>query len=981
MAAVSNNDKNKVLEEALKKFIDAYMRGEQPNADEFIKQYPQCEDLLRQRIRDLLKVDTLLSTLVQVDESDFEDSATGCDLVGQRIRGFEIVEKIGRGGMGVVYLARDTKLNRSVAIKSIPAALAADSTARTRFRREAELLASLNHPNISVIHEIIEEEKSGYLVLEYVPGQTLAQRIADKPLKLEEALSIGQQVAEAVSVAHDEGIIHRDLKPGNIKITPEGKVKVLDFGLAKAVGGQSSEKPPTVTQPGRVIGTPAYMSPEQARGQAMDKRSDIWSFGCVLYEMLTGKIPFEGETATDTLARIIEREPDWELLPQETPANIRTLLRRCMEKDPHRRLRDIGDAGIEISETLSSSAIAPAVTISSVAISPPVVLRRLIVWAVVCLLVGAIAASFITWKLKRSAPISQPASRFIIPPETDLAPDAWFHHILALSPDGRRLAYVEEGDDGRRRIYLRELDEFKARPLPGTEGAVSPFFSPDGQWVGYSDHYQRTLNKVSLRGERPIVLCESMQFRGGSWAPDDTIIFAPGGLGGVEEDGLWRISASGEGLEQLTVADSSLGQPEHLWPQVLPDGKAVLFTNQCTGGPEIEVYSLETGQRTKLPIRGRCARYVPTGHIVYARTGTLYAVQFDIEQLKVVGSSVSVVPSVLAGGSGSAHFAISQNGSLAYVPIVTRSTQRTPVWIDRDGRIEPLPGATPRHYYSVTISPDGTKLAFGIWDAGKNDVWIYDLTRHSLTPLTSDGTSSYPLWTPDGKRVVFRSYQEAGKFQLFRQNVTGSGEPELLAAIEGVLGRPSCCSPDGKEVLFSRWDYDPNQPRCGNDICVVLLEQNEKYQLRPFIRRNHNQRQGVWSPDGQWVAYVGDESGRWEVYVEPYPGPGPKTMISTTGGYQPAWSRDGKELFYRSGRGNRKMIAATFETEPEFRITHVEELFEGQYQRHIQWRNYDVARDGRFLIIQEPQEPTPLGINIVLNWLEELKKLVPPGKE
>ncbi|MBL7187070.1 MAG: serine/threonine-protein kinase [Phycisphaerae bacterium] len=977
MAEPIGDNQDKSIEEAVQQFVHARSHGQEPDTDEFVKQYPELEHQLRQRLQNLEKIDALFDSLVQADENDFEETASGQDLVGRKIGSFEIVEMIGRGGMGVVYLARDTKLDRLVAIKSIPIELQADSRARTRFTREAKMLASLSHPNIGVIHDIIEQtDGTDYLVLEYVPGETLAERITKGPLKLQEALTIALQIAEAAAAAHEHDVIHRDLKPGNIKITPDGRVKVLDFGLAKTVGGGPSEKPTAVTQPGRVIGTPAYMSPEQARGKPTDKRSDIWSFGCVLYEMLTGRVPFEGETISDMLAGILEREPDWQALPQSTPANIRSLLRHCLKKDPRRRLQHIGDARIEIDETLTSL----TVSVPTVEEMRPVGLRRLMVWAVVCLLVGAIATSLVTWNLKRSAPLSQPTTRFIIPPETDLATDASFHHILALSPDGRRLAYVEEANDARRKIYLRELDKFKAKPLPGTEGAVSPFFSPDGQWIAYSDHYQRTFNKVSLKGGRPIVLCDSIQFRGGSWGTDDTIIFTPG-LGAHEEGGLWRISASGEGLEQLTVSDPNKGERGHLWPQVLPGGKAVLFTNRCIGGPDIEVYSLETDRRTKL-FSGHYARYVPTtGHIVYARTGALYAVRFDIERLKVVGSSVPIVPDVLTGGSGSAHFAISRNGSLAYVPVVTRSTELTPVWVDRNGRVETLPAATPHNYISVTISPDGTRLAFGIRDGDNRDVWIYDLTRHTLTPLTSDGISDYPIWTPDSKWAVFQSYQ-AGKFQLFMQNVTGSGEPELLAAFEGILGRLSCCSPDGKEVLVSRWDYyDPNHPRWGNDICVVLLEQNEKYHLRPFIQRNHNQRQGVWSPDGRWVAYAGDESGRWEVYVEPYPGPGPKTMISNQGGYQPAWSRNGKELFYRSGRGNRKMIAATFETEPEFRITGFEELFEGQYQRHIQWRNYDVAPDGRFLIIQEPQEPTPLGINVVLNWFEELKRLVPPGKD
>jgi serine/threonine protein kinase len=981
MAGLADDKPEDVLEQAVQCFVDAQLSGRKPDIDAFARQYPQCEAQLRKRLQSLKQVDELLTGLTRAEESDFDGAAAECDLIGQELGHFAIREMIGRGGMGVVYLARDTRLDRSVAIKSMPPRLKDDTTARTRFQREAKLLASLNHPNIAVIHEIIEQEEgASYLVLEYVPGQTLAEQIGKGPLKLAEALTIALQIAEAVAAAHEHDVIHRDLKPGNIKITPEDSVKVLDFGLAKAVGGEPLEKRTTVTQPGHVIGTPAYMSPEQGCGKPADRRSDIWSFGCVLYEILTGKVPFEGETATDTLARIIERQPDWEILPQQTPTNIRTLLRRCLEKDPRQRLQHLGDAVIEIRETLSLPATAPPVTISSVAISPRAMLGRLIVWTSVCLSVGAIAASLITWNLKRSAPSSQPTERFIIRPETDLAPDAWFHHILALSPDGRRLAYVEEGGDARRKIYLRELDEFKARPLPGTEGAFSPFFSPDGQWVGFADLYQRKLKKVSLKGERPIVLCDSMQFRGGSWTTDDTIIFTPG-LGSTEEGGLWRISASGEGLQQLTVPDPNQGELGHLWPQVLPGGNAVLFTNRRMGGTDIEVYSLETGRHTRLIEHGQCARYVPSGHIVYARTGTLYAVRFDVERLTVVGSSVPVVPGVLTGGSGSAHFAISRNGSLAYVPVMTRSIELTPVWMDRNGRIEPLPGVTPRNYYSVTISPDGTQVAFGIRDGGNTDTWIYDLTRHTLTPLTSDGNSQYPIWTPDGKWVVFQSYR-AGKFQLLRQNVTGSGESELLAAFEGVSGRLTCCSPDGKEVLVSRWDYyDPKHPWWDNDISVVSLEQNENGHLRPLIQRNHCQRQGVWSPDGRWVAYAGDESGRWEIYVEPYPGPGPKTMISTTGGYQPAWSQNGNELFYRSGHGNRKMMAATFETEPDFRITHVEELFEGQYQRHIQWRNYDVASDGRFLIIQEPQEPTPLGINVVLNWFEELKRLVPLGKD
>jgi len=385
MAAQMNDNQAAVLEEALTRFVDVCLQGEQPDIDEFVGQYPEYEAQLKERIQDLQEIDSLLDSLVHADENDFEDTVIRDELVGRKVGSFEIVEMIGRGGMGVVYLARDTKLKRSVAIKSMPVELQADSTARTRFRREAELLASLNHPNIAAIHDIIEQDAgAGYLILEYVPGETLAQRIAREPLKLEEAFSIGQQIAEAVSAAHDKGVIHRDIKPGNIKITPEGKVKVLDFGLAKATSSQDKNQGTAITQPGRVIGTPAYMSPEQARGKSTDHRTDIWSFGCIMYEMLTGHIPFEGETATDTVARILEREPDWEVLPQETPMNIRTLLRRCLEKDPQRRLRDIGDAAIEIKETLTL----PATATTARPAAPVRTLRR---WAMaIGLVAGAI---------------------------------------------------------------------------------------------------------------------------------------------------------------------------------------------------------------------------------------------------------------------------------------------------------------------------------------------------------------------------------------------------------------------------------------------------------------------------------------------------------------------------------------------------------------------------------------------------------------
>ncbi|MFZ2145978.1 MAG: protein kinase [Sedimentisphaerales bacterium] len=915
---------------------------------------------------------------------------------GGRIGRFRIERELGRGAVGAVYLAHDTKLDRPVAIKSLPAEVMGDPKAKLRFTREARVLASLNHPNIAAIYEELEEaEGIGYLVLEYVPGQTLAERIAKSNLELEEALTIALQIAEAVAAAHELGIIHRDLKPGNIKITPEGKVKVLDFGLAKSVGGEPRPSKrtkgrgetlydqSTITEPGLVIGTPAYMSPEQARGKQADKRSDIWSLGCVLYEMLSGRQPFEGQTVSDMLANVLQADPDWQALPQTTPTNIVVLLRRCLEKDPRRRLHDIADAAIEINETINLPAIVPPTTTTSFEIAHPTGWKKLIAVGAVCLLLGIIMGAIaICSRWRPGAPKTQPIRSFVICPETSFEVEALWHHALAFSPDGKRLAYVEQGSDGRRKIYIREMDEFKAKPLSGTEGAISPFFSPDGQWLGYVDHFQRKLKKIAIKGGEPIILGDSVHFRGGSWGTDDNIIFTPA-AGTATGGGLWRIWASGEGLEELTVPDQSRGESGHIWPQILPGGKLVLFTNVHAGGLEnqFEVYSLETGKRHFIFKGGTYARYISTGHIVYAHNKTLYAVPFDIERLEVVGSAVPVVSDVMTPESRSAQFAISNDGSLAYIPVVTRSTELRPVWVDRQGQAYPLPAATPRNYGNARISPDGRQAAFDIRDGRNSDIWIYDLMRHTLNPLTSDGSSGFAVWAPDGESVLFWSYR-TGKPRLFGQSMAG-GEPELFATLEELVGMPVACSPDGKELLIV-WS-DPKHPRWDDDMYLVSLDrqseglptENEKSRPRPFIQRNHNQRHGVWSPDGRWVAYASDESGRWEVYVEPYPGPGPKTMISTDGGYQPLWSRNGKELFYRCGY---KMIAGTIETKPEFRVTRYEVLFEAPYLCQVNRVDYDVAPDGRFLMIQAPQEPAPVSVNVVLNWFEELKRLVPVEK-
>jgi serine/threonine-protein kinase len=882
---------------------------------------------------------------------------------GTQIGHFRIESEIGRGGAGVVYLAQDTKLDRHVAVKSLPLELMRDAHVRSRLKREARLLASLDHPNIATIHDIVEHEESGgYLILEYIAGDTLAERISQRPLDLREALSVAQQITDAVAAAHEHGVTHRDLKPGNIKITPDGKVKVLDFGLAKAVASEATDQKSTITEPGRVIGTPAYMCPEQARGQQTDKRCDIWSFGCVLYEMLTGKVPFKGETISDTLANVLQTEPDWHVLPQSTPANIQVLLRRCLEKDPRRRLRDIGDASIEINEAMSSL----TVTVPTVDRPHAVRLRRLVV-EVVFLLLAVVVTSLTTWNLKPSSTSPRKEVRHIpFRPEMILGQEALWHHALALSLDGRRLAYVGEDSAGRRMLYLCKLDEDeKERLLPGTESAVSPFFSPDGEWVGFGDHFEKKFKIVSIKSGETIPLGECLHFRGGSWM-DDTIIFSPS-----INVGLCRVSPTGGQVDQLTIAEEDeLG---HWWPQILPGGKAVLFTNARDGGLEefqIEIYSLETGERQLLFKGGTYAKYIPTtGHIVYARKETLYAIRFDIERLKVVGSRVVVVPDVITSDlslSGSAQFAAASDGTLAYVPVQTRSAELRPVWVDRDGQFKPVPEAPTGSYRTVAVSPDGSQVAFNVVVGGKPDVWIYNQTL-GTTRLTSNGDSEIPIWHPDGERIIYGS--SGRKWQFFLKGADGRSEAELLTELE-VYGWLTSCSRDSK-LLITRHD---SGSKLEQDICVVSLEGGGVDQLEPFIQRDNMQREGVWSPDGRWVAYSSDETRWWEVYVESYPGHDQKVRISTEGGTQPVWSRDGKELFYRCGN---KMMAASIETDPELKVASSEFLFEDRYLKFGPYHNYDVAPDGRFLMIQESEEPTPPCIHLVLNWSEELKRLAP----
>jgi serine/threonine-protein kinase len=852
----------------------------------------------------------------------------------------------------------------------MPAELQANSTVQMRFKREAKLLASLNHPNIAVIHDIIEQDAgSGYLVLEYIPGQTLTERIAHKSLRLEDALAIGGQVAEALLGAYENGVTHRDLKPGNIKITPEGRVKVLDFGLAKASEPQNEKIASTITQPGRIVGTPAYMSPEQARGAPTDHRTDIWSFGCVMYEMLTGYLPFEGETATDTVARVLEREPDWQALPQQTPANIRVMLRRCLEKKPRQRLQHIGDAVIEINETLNMPANAPPLSGSPEGYSRSVLRRLGVACALAGLIVGAIAVgialkSFISLSPSERGPMPTQRWEINLPENQTLAlsrstPLGWAQPSIALSPDGSHLVYV--ADIGKTtQLFVRLINEFQTRPIPGTEGAFSPFFSPDSRWVGFFT--KDKLKKVSLLGGDSVELCEARNPRGASWGTDGAIIFA-------EDQGtkLTQVPAAAGAATPLIVGTKQLPENSYGNPEILPGGKWALFSR----GNTIKLISLETGEIKILVEDGYQASYLPTGHLVYARAGVLEAVRFDLATLKRTGDAVPVLEQVLLDSTyGTVQYTISGNGLLVYVP--GDDTAKTiPNWVNQDGTIEaPLPMRA-QIYGTPKLSPDGKQLAIVVGAKGNRDIYVYDVATGTSTRLTLKGNNLTPVWTPDGKRVTFlRHVQGDEKSSIFWKSGDGSGEAELLHSNSSQdISVPYSWSPNGEFLAI----HQQGKP---GGICILALEGPREPKL--ISDTEIDGWAPAFSPDGRWIAYTSVRDGKFQVYVRPYPDNDWMRQISDDFGEEPVWSAKGGELFYRNGD---KWMVVPVSTEPEFIAGTPRVLFEGPFN-NVPYLSYDVAPDGRFLVLDPEYDDSEVReLHVVTNWFEELKRLVPADGE
>ncbi len=905
-------------------------------------------------------------------------------MIGRTLNHYEIVELLGAGGMGEVYRAHDTTLKRDVAIKVLPVDLAEDPERLARLQREAHLLASLNHPNIASIYSLEEADGVRFLVLELVEGETLGERLVGSDLggrlEVREALGLARQIAEALEAAHSKGIIHRDLKPANIKITPDDQVKVLDFGLAKAyveeapVSEMSPDltKSPTMadaTKTGMILGTAAYMSPEQARVRPLDKRTDIWSFGCVLYEMLTGQRPFQGGTISDTLAAILRGEPDWEALPAETPGSVRTLLRRCLNKDIKRRMHDMGDVWLELEEAPEQAAIEQA-ALGEAALGRGTGdlaqrWKRVLPWALFAA-TALVSVTLGAWLAMRpqSSDHSADVVRFV--PTT--APLAIGAHpcspVMALSPDGTILAYVS-GDGAVGQIYLRRMDSLESIPVEGAETARTPFFSPDGEWVGFESDGE--LWRAPVAGGKAWPICEASLVHGATWLDDGTIIY------GDVDLGLARVSADRGVPETLVAAEREAYEFWLAWPEVLPNGD-VLFTPLDGAGFSMgmNLFSPTTGTRKRLLDEGGNVRYLPTGHLVFPLDGSLMAVRFDVDRGEIIGNPFPVIDGVLMGFPWDppiAHYSIAESGSLVYLsgPMLANTVQIQRV--DRAGEMIQI-GDDLERALGPRFSPDGRRMAISspTTDEGPK-LWVYDLERGTWTRLISDGQAWWPLWSPDGRNLAFTTVLPDGLAAIFTIPADGSGSAERLIQTE-YPQQSSGWSADGQTLLLNQNDH----PETKWD--VMMFRPGEDTEANPLLNSPAMELLPHLSPDGRWLAYVSDESGRTEVYVQSFPELGNKWQISTDGGTEPIWSPDGTELFYRDAEA-LEMIVVDITLEPEFRPGTPRVLFEGRFIATPGYgRNYDVAPDGQsFLMFQQNMAGIESAeLRLVLNWQEELKQ-------
>jgi len=901
-------------------------------------------------------------------------------VTGAKLGPYEITGAIGAGGMGEVYRARDTRLNRVVAIKVLPEHLACKSELRERFEREARTIASLNHPQICTLYDIGHENSTDYLVLEYLEGETLAERLKKGPLPLDQVLRYAIEIADALDKAHRKGITHRDLKPGNIILTKTG-AKLLDFGLAKlkqesAPANRSLSSLPTASDPvtavGTILGTLQYMAPEQVEGKSdqIDARTDIFAFGVVVYEMATGHRAFEGKTQASLIAKILETDPPpMSSLQPMTPPALDRVVKRCLAKDRDDRCQSAKDLTDELKWIAESGSQVSLPPMTTAKVMRMFARRPLIVGlgGLGVLVMVAALSGLAVWILKPAPP--QPVSRLTItlPPGQQLAGlDGGL--ALALSPDGTHLAYVARQGSAQQ-IYLRAMDSLSANSLPGTEGGTTPFFSPDSQWVGF--FLGGRLKKVPVTGGAALDLGKvgATTGAGASWGGRGTIAIGP-----AAASALLQVPDAGGAAQPLTRFEK--GDLAHRWPEFLPGGKAFLFTAGRSGitfsNAQIAAQTAGSGERRNLVEGASNSRYALPGYLVYAQGGNLVAVPFDPQRLALTGAATPVVEGVQQSPTtGAAQYSISATGSLAYVSGGIQGTQSRLAWVSRNGTEQVLT-APPRSYSFPRLSPDGRRIAVSIIEQ-ESQTWLYDLSRETLSRFTFEGSQNYnPVWTPDGKRVAFES-NNAGPVNIFWQLADGSGGLERLTT-SPYINAPVSWSPDGQLLAFGEINTTSVQ-----NIWTLRIDDRK---VLAWHQTRSNENEPRFSPDGRWLAYISDESGRFEVYVQPYPGPGGKWQISTEGGTDPVWNPNGRELFYRSGD---KMMAVDISTKPGFAASTPRMLFEGHYEQPpVPVHNFDVSPDGQHFLMLKPveqEQAAPTQINVVLNWFEELKQRVPTGKK
>ncbi len=910
-------------------------------------------------------------------------------MIGKTIGSYEVESKLGAGGMGEVYKARDPRLNRHVAIKALPDLVANDPERVARFEREAQVLAALSHPHIGAIYglEVADAGKSRYLILEFIDGESLAARLQRGAVPFDEAVAYARQMLDALEAAHEKGIVHRDLKPGNVMLTTENQIKILDFGLARVIDSDptaSQSNSPTLTfaatQAGVVLGTAAYMSPEQAKGRVADRRSDVWAFGCVFFEMLTGKRVFDGEDVSETLAAVLRADPDWKALPADVPAGIRSLLKRCLERDRKARVPEIGTVRFLLQDALTQP---PAPEPAPIVAAPKRPLwKRAVPVALAAMVAGALGIAA-AWYFK--PPPTPALSRFVLSLPEGVIFTGTGRHNVALSPDGARMAFV-----GGNRLYVRPLTDFEAKPITGTDvlsNVTEPVFSPDGQSIAFYSSLDNTIKRVAITGGAAVTVCPAQNPYGMTWG-ESGIVF-----GQAEDKAIMRVSPSGGTPERVvTLKDDEIA---HL-PQILPGGEHVLFT-LGTGTTadrwekaHVVVQSLKSGERKRLVAGGTDARYVPTGHLVYALGGTLFAVDFDVNRLDVKGGPVPVVEGVRRSAgvtTGAAQYSISSNGSLIYVPGSTAgsSGQLDIVLGDRNGGLTALK-VPPGSYEFPRISPDGKRLTFGTQDSKEGIVWTFDLAGTSaIQRLTFDGNNRFPIWSADSTRITFQSDREKD-LGIFWQLADGTGAVERLTKPNaGESHEPESWSPLPNRILLFN-------VRKGTDVTLWMLSLPDR-KITQFagVHSTNSPTGAVFSPDGKWIAYTSTEGAKTTVFVQPFPPTGAKYELLARGADGPhevTWSADGKELFYNPRAGGFE--AVTVVKQPTFAFsnpTPVPRSF--TLGPAITRRAYDTTPDGKFIgvaaagtaasvgVAGTPLSVTTQRINVVLNWFEELKQRVP----